>query len=179
MRAKAVSRPLSCVWGRPPGAGERAQSQNDKADRVMGAPVGFVIWCLWQGPLPGCGPWPSQSPEGAGLGALAARLPCGVIAWIGPFSRLPRAPPPETPTCTTFASRYKGCACARYSPGPCACGFGLRLACLPLSGRRCVVQIGTATELTEDGGKTGKPASTPHGGLTFRLKNLRIRSAEK
>jgi len=47
----------------------------------QGAPVGVVIWCRWQGSLRECGPWPSQSPEGAGLGALAARLPCGVIAW--------------------------------------------------------------------------------------------------
>jgi hypothetical protein len=57
-----------------------------------------------------------------------------------------------------FRFSLQGVRFARYSPGPCAGGFGLRLACLPLSALRCVVQIGTATELTEDGGKTGKPA---------------------
>jgi hypothetical protein len=41
-----------------------------------------------------------------------------------------------------------------------------------------MVQIGTATELTKDGGNTGSQDQSPHIDLTIRLKNLRIRSAE-
>jgi len=42
-----------------------------------------------------------------------------------------------------------------------------------------MVQIGTATELTKDGGNTGSQDQSLHIASTIRLKNLRIRSAEK
>ena len=102
------------------------------------------------------GRWPKSEPPRARLGALAARLPCGVIARAGRCSVF-RDRRRQNRRLYHCASPYKGFASPGTHPVP-ALRFGLRLLFPPLSGRRYMIQIGTATELTEDGGKTGEPA---------------------
>lgn len=117
------------------------------------APVGAGRFtCLWAcgpvraAPWRGCG----RSPRGCRVGSS---LRAGRCAVFREFRR-------QNHRLYHCASSYKGFA----SPGThpvLPLRSRLRLPCPPLSGRRYMIQIGTATELTKDGGKDRRASVDP------------------